>query len=65
MGACHEGIDVQDMFQDSGFGCKEEMGGSKVTYWSSAMSSRVRLSNREWISGLERTVSGILITLLK
>lgn len=29
------------------------------------MSSRVRLSNKEWISGLERTVSGILITRLK
>ena len=40
-------------------------GGSKVTYWSSTMSSRVRASNKEWISGLERTVSGILISGLK
>ena len=36
--------------------------GSGITYWSSAMSSRVRVSNREWISALERTVSGIMTT---
>ena len=34
----------------------------EVTYWSSAMSSRVRVSKRWWMSGLERTVSGILTT---
>ena len=34
--------------------------GFETTYWSSAMSSRVRVSNNEWISALERTVSGIL-----
>ena len=32
------------------------------TYWSSAMSSRVRVSNREWMSALERTVNGMLTT---
>ena len=36
--------------------------GSKTTYWSSAMSSRVRVSNRERISASERTVRGILGT---
>ena len=38
-----------------------QLGGCfEVTYWSSAMSSLVRVSKREWMSGLERTVSGIL-----
>ena len=32
------------------------------TYWSSSISSRVRVNNREWMSGLESTVSGILAT---
>ena len=34
--------------------------GFETTYWSSAMSSRVRVSNNEWMSALERTVSGML-----
>lgn len=28
--ACQESIDLQDMFQDSGFGSKEEMGAPKL-----------------------------------
>lgn len=36
--------------------------GSKTTYWSSATSSRVRLSNREWTFASERTVRGMLAT---
>lgn len=35
---------------------------SDYTYCSSAMSSRVRVSSREWISALERTVRGMLAT---
>ena len=36
--------------------------GSENTYWSSAMSSRVRVSNREWTSASERIVRGMLAT---
>lgn len=32
------------------------------TYWRSAISSRVSVSKREWMSVLERTVSGMLAT---
>lgn len=42
-------------------GFKRDMG-SKTTYWSSAMSSRVRVSNRQWTSASERTVRGMLGT---
>lgn len=37
--------------------------GFETTYWSSAMSSGVRVSNNEWISALERTVSGMLLAI--
>ena len=60
LGSHLENTRSQDSLWDSRCGSKEEFSGSETTYCSSAMSSRERVSKREWMSALERTVRGML-----